>query len=113
MLTKEQTQTLVAKLEEEKTRLEVLMKKLGTPPDLGDEPGFQDESEEAEEFYNQQSQAVVLKERLGDIDSVLLKIGGEEYGMCEECGGEIGYELLSIEPTIKLCREHKRSKEEE
>ncbi len=112
MLNKEQTQNLSAKLEEEKARLEVLIKKLGTPPDLGDEPGFQDESEEAEEFYNQQSQAVVLKERLGDIDSALLKLGGEEYGKCEASGGEIDYELLSIEPTIRLCREHKRSKEE-
>jgi RNA polymerase-binding transcription factor DksA len=112
MLNKEQIQNLSAKLEEEKARLEVLIKKLGTPPDLGDEPGFQDESEEAEEFYNQQSQAVVLKERLGDIDSVLLKIDSEEYGKCEECGEEIDYELLLIGPTIRLCREHKRSKEE-
>lgn len=112
MLTKEQIQKLEQRLRSERIELEAQIKKLGTPPDMGDEPGFQDESEEAEEFYNQQSQAAALKEQLADIDSALLKIEKGEYGICEEGGEPIGYDLLSIEPASRMCRDHKLSHQE-
>lgn len=112
MLTKEQIQELEQKLRSERADLDAQIKELGTPPDMGDEPGFQDESEEAEEFYNQQSQATALKEQLADIDSALLKIEKGEYGICEEGGEPIEYDVLVIEPASRMCRDHKRSHQE-
>ena len=74
---------------EEKERLQKEIKELEKMPDMGDEPGFQDETEEAEEFYNQQVRADILRNRVSDVESALFKIQKSEFGTCEKCGKEM------------------------
>ncbi len=40
---------------------------------------------------------------LHDIDESLRKIGEGSYGICEECGEEIGEKRLQVLPTATLC----------
>ena len=43
------------------------------------------------------------KERLLAIDEALEKLREGTYGVCEECGDEIGPERLKAMPLAKLC----------
>ena len=52
------------------------------------------------------------RDALHDIDESLRKIGEGSYGICEECGGEIGEKRLSVLPTATLCVICQGSKEQ-
>ena len=95
------------KLEEEKKSLEEEIKKLETPPDFGDFPGEDDETDESEESYNQLSAAASLKDKLTEIDDALLRIGEGKYGLCQSCGAEIGEDILETIPESRLCQDCK------
>jgi DnaK suppressor protein len=41
----------------------------------------------------------------------LQRLGEGKYGICEECGGEIGIERLKARPVTTLCIECKSSQE--
>jgi DnaK suppressor protein len=40
---------------------------------------------------------------LRDIESTLVRIGQFGYGNCSECGMEIGYDRLKLQPTATRC----------
>ena len=40
-----------------------------------------------------------------DLDAALERIHAGVYGICIECGGEIGFDRLSVYPTAKRCIE--------
>jgi RNA polymerase-binding protein DksA len=42
-------------------------------------------------------------EELRDIDGALRRIDDGEYGDCEQCGNEIGYPRLEVQPTASRC----------
>jgi DnaK suppressor protein len=42
-------------------------------------------------------------EEIRDIEAALLRIAGQTYGMCTDCGGDIVYERLSAYLTAKRC----------
>lgn len=42
-------------------------------------------------------------EELRDIDGALKRIADGEYGDCEQCGNEIGYPRLEVQPTAVRC----------
>jgi RNA polymerase-binding transcription factor len=46
-----------------------------------------------------------------DVDETLRKIDDGSYGICEECGEEIGEKRLSVLPTATLCRNCQEKKE--
>jgi RNA polymerase-binding protein DksA len=50
---------------------------------------------------------------LRDIDSALERMASGEYGVCEECGGQIGQHRLSALPYAKLCIDCQRMEEAE
>jgi DnaK suppressor protein len=58
-----------------------------------------------------------LKEReqklLKKIDEALERITKGEFGICESCGGEIGFKRLKARPVTTLCIECKTKQEEE
>ena len=58
-----------------------------------------------------------LKEReqklLKKIDEVLERIANGTFGICESCGGEIGYKRLKARPVTTLCIECKTRQEQE
>jgi len=110
MLTKEQIQSLKEKLEKSKTSLEKELEDLHpeTPPSMGDDvDSFEEETDEAEEFTTNVSIANALKERLRNIDLALSKISSGTYGKCEKCNAEIGFDLLTVNPESRLCKQCK------
>ncbi|MGH7274582.1 MAG: TraR/DksA family transcriptional regulator [Nitrospiria bacterium] len=58
-----------------------------------------------------------LKEReqklLKKIDEALERITNGTFGICESCGGEIGYKRLKARPVTTLCIECKTRQEQE
>jgi RNA polymerase-binding protein DksA len=44
-------------------------------------------------------------EELRDIDVALRRIDDDDYGDCEQCGNEIGYARLEVQPTATRCIE--------
>jgi len=91
------------KLLEEKNNIEEEIKKLSIHVDMGDEPGFQDESSESEDTYNRQGEIILLKRRRSDIDSALLRMQKEEYGKCLLCGADIDESLLDEDSARSYC----------
>lgn len=42
-------------------------------------------------------------EEIRDIDTALRRIDEGDYGDCEQCGNEIGYARLEVQPTATRC----------
>jgi len=53
------------------------------------------------------------QQEVRDIDSALEKIEDGTFGVCESCGGKVGYGRLSAIPYARLCIECKRAEERE
>lgn len=51
------------------------------------------------------------RQGLLDIDETLQKMDEGTYGICEECGEEIGEKRLGVLPTASLCRHCQEEKE--
>jgi RNA polymerase-binding transcription factor len=51
------------------------------------------------------------RQNLLDIDETLRKIDDGSYGICEDCGEEIGEKRLNVLPTATLCRNCQEKKE--
>lgn len=41
--------------------------------------------------------------RIGELEGALRRLSETDYGMCEECGGEIGVARLNANPSTRLC----------
>jgi len=50
---------------------------------------------------------------LKKIEETIERIDGEEYGICQECGNEIGIKRLQARPVTTLCIDCKTRQEEE
>ena len=108
MLTKEQLATLEKMLLEEKDKLDARLKETRERVDFGDDvDSFEEESDEAEEFSNKLGVERLITERMKEVESAILKIEKGGYGICEECGSPISYEVLSVDPESRLCKECK------
>lgn len=107
MIPKEEIAKLESLLKEERETAEKEIKGLGST-DLGSDVGHgKEESDEMEEIVTQEGITASLKERLGDINLALDKIGAGTYGACEDCGKDISLDLLKVNPESRLCRECK------
>ena len=100
-------QKLKQRLEKIRQDIMLRLKELETPPEFGTET-YDEESHESQEFMNQLSVAQDLKSRLTEIESALLKISHNKYGICEGCGKEISEELLEVVPESRLCKKCKK-----
>ncbi len=104
MLTREKQEILKKRLVEERTHLEQQVGELEAPPDFDDAPGSEDDVDENVAALNQEAEARVLKEKLGNIEGALLKIEKGTYGVCEMCGGEIDERVLVVVPDARRCQ---------
>ncbi|MBM4277436.1 MAG: TraR/DksA family transcriptional regulator [Deltaproteobacteria bacterium] len=68
--------------------------------------GIQDIGDEAANIYNKQI-LLNLNEnermRLQEVDEALDRIGGGDYGICDECGEPISLKRLEVRPVAKYC----------
>ena len=51
--------------------------------------------------------------KIKEIDDALARIGDSSYGICEECGLEIGEERLEALPFTRVCRDCQQDRERE
>jgi DnaK suppressor protein len=81
-----------------------------SPDDL---PDFADQSS----FESDRNFLLRLRDRerklLAKIDDALQRIEDGSFGICEECGKEIGIKRLKARPVVTLCIECKTKQEEE
>ncbi|HPW34153.1 MAG TPA: TraR/DksA family transcriptional regulator [Candidatus Paceibacterota bacterium] len=110
MISEDKKNQFKNKLEEMKVSLEAEINKLETPPDFGDFPGPDDETDEAAQTFNQKSAAAPLKEELSNVESALIKIENGTYGVCEECGKDIDESLLDAVPNSLFCQDCKKDR---
>ena len=63
----------------------------------------------SDQATREEDRAVKLRKRdrerklIQKIDSAIQRIDNKEYGLCEECGIEIGIRRLEARPTADLC----------
>jgi DnaK suppressor protein len=105
---KEQTEELKTKLLEEKKRILFHLKSAKKSSGFGggaEDP--EDEADETEEFANYLGVEQVEENSIHEIDVALDKMIDGSYGICEQCDQDISYELLSLQPESKLCKQCK------
>lgn len=108
-MNKEKLEAIKNELEDEKAMLEVKIDTLEQGEDFGDDiDSLEEEADESAEWQNQTSASQELRERLADIELALEKLDKETYGKCEECGEDIGADVLQINSASRLCRPCKK-----
>ena len=111
---KKTLETIKNELEDEQAALEVKIDALEQGEDFGsDIDSLEEEADESTEWQNQSSAAQELRARLADIEAALRRIEKGTYGACEECGEEIGMDVLRVNWASRLCRSCKRLEREE
>jgi DnaK suppressor protein len=95
---------LKKRMKEEQAHLEQQVRELEAPPDFGDVPGPEDDTDEDVAALNQEATAHALREKLANIESALLKMEKGTYGVCEVCGGEIDEHVLVMVPDARRCQ---------
>lgn len=109
MLKNDQTKQLEEKLYGEKSEILRQLKKTEETPNFGDDiDDGSEETEETEEFANKIGVKKSLEERLDKVENALRKISEGTYGKCENCGEDIDFEILKIDPESELCRNCKK-----
>jgi RNA polymerase-binding transcription factor DksA len=110
-MTNEKLNEYKKKLEKERALLNVEVKQVEKPVDIGtDVTRFEEESDMSEEVGNQLAVAGDLKNRLDDIENALGKIEAGKYGKCEKCGEPIEEEILDIDPESRYCKKDKEGR---
>lgn len=113
-MNKEIIEKFKEELEDEKAMLEVRIDTLEKGEDFGsDVDSLEEEADESAEWQNQSASSQELRQRLADIDLALQKIDQGTYGKCEECGEDIGMDVLQINSASRLCRSCKRLEREQ
>ena len=108
-LNHDQINKLEEKLVAEKTGIEEQIKKLEKSADFGDETDhLEEEADETEEIANRLGVETVFKNRLLEVETAIEKIKSGKYGICENCGKEIDFEVLNLVPESKFCRDCKK-----
>ena len=102
MISPEQEKHFYTLLLESQQDLETKIKSLETPPDFGDYPGPDDNTDESEESFNRSASARALREQLANVQHALSKFEKKTYGICEATGKEIPVEILDINPEARF-----------
>lgn len=91
-------------LDEERDLILKKITELEKPTSFGDDvDGFDEKTDESEEYANQVGESQILKERLEEIEIAMSKIKNGEYGKCENCREQIPTENLESDPALKNC----------
>lgn len=66
----------------------------------------QDDGDKSVEEHEQHVHSALQSRKsdlLDELDQALEKIADDSYGICEECGCEISFQRLEIQPTASYC----------
>lgn len=96
-------------------RAELLGEAARTANGMGDRELFPDPTDRAT-LEGGRSLELRIRDRerklLTKIDDAIARLEDGSFGVCEECGGEIGIERLKARPVTTLCIECKSQQEE-
>jgi|SRR3989344_1266505 len=108
-LSEKQIDTFKERLLGLRAELEESIAEAEAPADMGSdvESDWSEEAEEAEEFGKKAGMRESFKRRLHDVNAALSKIEKGTYGVCEECGKEIEFDILSVDPESRYCKASK------
>ena len=89
--------------------------KLGRPvEDMDDDETFPDPTDRAS-FESNRNSVLRIRDRerklIFKMEEALTRLDEEQFGICEECGEQIGIERLKARPMTTLCIDCKSSQE--
>src|SRR3989344_3104776 len=102
MLTVEELAYFKQRLEAEKKLVLEDIGELESPPNFGNEPGPDDETDEAEESLDNKAISNSYRRHVSEVDAALARIEKRTYGICEKTGKEIPKEALEVNPSIRF-----------
>ena len=96
-------------------RIQELRNEAGkTVEDMDDDETFPDPTDRAS-FESNRNSVLRIRDRerklIIKMEEALMRLDEDEFGICEECGEEIGIERLKARPMTTLCIECKSSQE--
>ena len=93
-----------ALLEEERAELLAKLDELGlSGAGLTYDSNFADSSQVTAERGEVEALGASLRETLSDVERALAKLGGDTYGVCEDCGQPIDPLRLEAKPAARYC----------
>lgn len=110
MLSTEDLSYFKNKLLEEREKLQSDIRELEAPPDFGNEPGPDEETDEVEEALDNTAIAHGYRIRMADIDAALLRMEKKTFGICEKTGKEIPREVLEVNPSARFHPDYIKEK---
>lgn len=109
-LTKEQIGKLQAQLQQDRKAalgtVQDEIQRTGDPDDLSLEKIPSDAGDRSEADLETDTTISMAQRHAGqlqEIDAALARIADGSYGVCEECGGNIGAARLEAQPIARLC----------
>jgi DnaK suppressor protein len=117
MLNKKQLDKIKKILNEELAEIEERNReKVNEMENEGDSETFHGDEADQANYLEHRNRLLRLRDRdrklINKIQQTLEKIEEGDYGMCESCGCDIGFERLKLRPVASLCIECKQEEEE-
>ncbi len=95
---------------------QILIKSENTLSDMSENSGYQPDLVDRASMETDRNLALLMRERdraaLREIKAALARVEEGEYGVCGECGEDIGVARLKAQPFATLCVECKTRLEE-
>jgi RNA polymerase-binding protein DksA len=92
-----------AALEDERAHLKAQLTDLGVDGGIAYDENFADSGQVAAEQGENRALIGQLEETLTDVERALAKLDEGAYGVCENCGKEIGEARLEAMPATRYC----------
>jgi RNA polymerase-binding protein DksA len=92
-----------ATLEEERAHLQAQLTDLGVDGGIAYDENFADSGQVAAEQGENRALIGQLEETLTEVERALAKLDEGAYGVCENCGKEIGEARLEAMPATRYC----------
>jgi len=117
MLTDKQLEEIRSILNKELEEIEERNReKINEMENEGDFETFHGDEADQANYLEHRNRLLRLRDRdrklINKIRETLAKIENGEYGSCESCGCDIGFERLKLRPVASLCIECKMEEEE-
>jgi len=117
MLTKKQLETIKKSLNQELNEIEERNReKINEMENEGDSETFHGDEADQANYLEHRNRILRLRDRdrklINKIRQTLSKIEAGDYGACESCGCDIGFDRLKLRPVASLCIECKMEEEE-
>ena len=92
-----------AALEEERDQLKAQLADLGVDGGIAYDENFADSGQVAAEQGENRALIGQLEDTLTEVERALAKLDEGNYGVCENCGKEIGEARLEAMPATRYC----------